>query len=506
MNSRAELLSVGEMGQADSLAIAGGTAGIVLMENAGRSISDAIMARTPIRPVTVLCGPGNNGGDGFVVARRLRDAGWPVTVALLGRREALKGDAALAADGWDGPIAPLTPDVIGSGDVVVDAVFGAGLTRAVEGPVAEALEAASALAALRVAVDVPSGVHGDSGAVWGTAMQADLTVTFFRKKPGHLLLPGRRLCGELAVTDIGIPEDVLSTIDPRQTENGPDQWGSSVPVPTLHGHKYDRGHALILGGAEMTGAARLAALAARRSGAGLVTIVSPKEAVAVYAADQPGTIVARDSAWPELLADPRRNAVLVGPGAGTGAGATEAARAITLGALGTGKAVILDADAITAFVGHRADLMQALTGKCVLTPHEGEFGRLFPASPEGQQGLSKLDRARAAARESGAVILLKGPDTVVAAADGRATINANAPPTLATAGSGDVLAGMILALLAQGMPAFEAASAACWMHGASAGAFGPGLIAEDIIDGIPNVLAGLYGERLTPANMTPPCQ
>lgn len=483
-----ELLTVDDMGLADQLAMAGGIPGHVLMDRAGTAVTAAILARWSPRPVTVLCGPGNNGGDGFVIARRLAEAGWPVRVALLGERASLRGDAAAAAAAWTGPVELATPETLDGAALVVDALFGAGLSRPLDG-LARALVKAMAGRAV-VAVDVPSGVHGDTGAVLGVAPAAALTVTFFRLKPGHLLLPGRALCGETVLADIGIPPALLDAIRPRTLVNGPALWGARHPWPRLDGHKYQRGHAVVLGGARMTGAGRLASRAALRAGAGLVTLACPPEAVLAYSLGTAAVIVepvAVDADFSALLADPRRNAVLLGPGAGTGP--QTAAR--VLAALDAGKACVLDADALTAFTEAPASLLDRLTASCLLTPHEGEFARLFPA--EARVGGDKLTRARAAAARSGAVVLLKGADTVIAAPDGRAAINANAPPDLATAGAGDALAGIALGLLAQGMDAFDAACAAAWLHGEAATAVGPGLIADDLPDALPGVLRRLKG-------------
>jgi len=481
------ILTVAEMGQADSLAITGGTPGSELMEAAGRSVAHAVMARWARRPVLVACGPGNNGGDGFVAARHLLEAGWPVMLALLGDVGGLSGDAAWAADLWTGSVHKLDANLlvdIGQGDrpLIVDAVFGAGLTRAVDGRVAEFFEAAAELDS--VAVDIPSGVHGDTGEVLGTTLPAVATVTFFRKKPGHLLLPGRDLCGDVTVADIGIPDDVLTGIAPRQAENKKALWSDDLRWPKTVGHKYSRGHGVVLGGALMTGAARLAAAAARRVGAGLVTVASPPQARLIYATDAPGLIVADLADWHQMLADPRKDVYLVGPGAGVGA----ETRLAALSVLESGRSLVLDADGLTSFAEADDGLFDALTLDCVLTPHEGEFARLFDG--EG----CKLERTLRAAEISGAVVVLKGADTVIAAPDGRAAINSNAPPDLATAGSGDVLSGLILGLRAQGVPAFQAACAAVWMHGASASTFGPGLIAEDVIDGVPAVLRQLKND------------
>ncbi len=476
-----ELLTVEEMGRADALAIEAGTPGLELMERAGAGIVRAIRRRFPRGPVLVLAGPGNNGGDGFVAARRLRDAGWPVTVSLLGSPDALKGDARSAAERFGGPVGPLATGALDGRPLVLDALFGAGLARPVDGAPAEILDAVARRGLTSVAVDVPSGVHGDSGAVLGTAAPAALTVTFFRLKPGHLLMPGRLLCGAIELVDIGIRDAVLPAIRPSAAVNEPALWADRFPWPAVTGHKYRRGHALVVGGASMTGAGRLAAAAARRVGAGLVTVVAPAAAHGVYAADAPGTIVADAGGWGDLLADPRRNAVLVGPGAGVGA----ATRAAVHDALEAGKALVLDADAISSFAEQREELYRAASAATVLTPHEAEFGRVFDAAGD------KLSRARRAAARCGAVMLLKGPDTVVAAPDGRAVINRNAPPTLATAGSGDVLAGLVLGLLAQGVDGFRAACMAVWLQGRAAAGRGPGLIAEDLIEAMPEALTAL---------------
>lgn len=484
-----ELLSVAEMYRADALTIAGGVPGPVLMEAAGAAVVQAVTERWAPHPTTVLCGPGNNGGDGFVIARLLLEAGWPVRLGLLGTRSALRGDAAVAAERWPGPIEAADPYLLDGNPLVIDALFGAGLARPLEGV---ALQIVQAMAGRTVvAVDVPSGVHGDSGQVLGAAPRAALTVTFFRRKPGHVLLPGRLLCGEVIVADIGIPERVLDEIAPQTLVNVPELWRRRFPWPKPDGHKYARGHAVVLGGGRMTGAGRLASVAALRAGAGLVTVACPPEAFPIYAAGSPSVIVAPvedDAAFGGLLADPRKTAVLLGPGAGVGVHT----RARVLAALSAGKACVLDADALTSFAEAPGDLLNRLNGRCLLTPHEGEFVRLF-----ADGGGDKLSRARAAARRSGAVLLLKGADTVIAAPDGRAVINVNAPPELATAGSGDVLAGVALGLIAQGMDSFDAACAAVWLHGEAAAAVGPGLIAEDLPGSLPAALKKLKGEAPT---------
>ena len=491
------LLTPSEMGAMDKAAIASGISGPHLMENAGRAVAEAVSARWSPRPVLVLCGPGNNGGDGFVVARRLRASGWDVRLALFGDRTRLTGDAAFHAGLWEGTIEPFSPAMLADRPLVIDAIFGAGLARDIEGEVALAIGMLIATDCDICAVDVPSGLDGATGAVRGIAAPARLTVTFFRKKPGHLLLPGRELCGETVCADIGIPDRLLADSGAACWENGPDLW--QFPWPEMSGHKYSRGHTLILGGALLTGAARLAAMAAMRIGAGLLTVAAPRTAWSVYAASLTSAMVQpiKDADdFGALLSDTRRNAILLGPGAGLG----DETQTATLAALATERAVVIDADALTSFAGNPAMLFEAIRGPCVLTPHEGEFARLFPAKGD------KLSRARAAAAQSGAVVLLKGADTVIASTDGRAVINSNAPPTLATGGSGDVLSGMITGLLAQGMAPFEAACAAAWMHGEAAASFGPGLIAEDLPGLIPGVLRSLKpttsgGTALNPGHL-----
>ncbi len=479
----AELLTVDEMARADALAIAGGTPGIELMEAAGRVAADRICERWTSRPTVVLCGPGNNGGDGFVIARLLAGRGWPVRVALYGDRGRLKGDAALAAGRWDAPAAPMSAGALAGAEIAVDAIFGAGLVRPVEGEARAAIEEIGGRPC--AAVDVPSGVDGNTGDIRGAAPAAEITVTFFRRKPGHLLMPGRALMGEVHVADIGIPASVLDEIQPARFANEPALWLDALRWPRPGDHKYSRGHAVIAGGGEMTGAARLAARAAMRIGAGMVSVLCPPEARAVYAADLVGPLVvaAPDAAaFAAYLDDPRRTAALVGPGAGVSDGPRDRA----LGALGLGKPTVLDADALTAFAGEPETLFAAVgAAPVVLTPHEGEFARLFAVAGD------KVSRTRAAAAQSGAVVLLKGADTVIAAPDGRTAINANAPPDLATAGAGDVLAGLVLGFLAQRLPPFEAACAAAWIHGAAAASFGSGLIAEDLPALVPAVLQGL---------------
>jgi NAD(P)H-hydrate epimerase len=479
------------MSQADGLAIAGGVPGHVLMENAGRAVADEVSRRYPdVRAVSVLCGPGNNGGDGFVAVRHLVDRGYAVRLGFTGDPSRLPTDAAAMARKWTGAVEPLDRKLLTKADVVVDALFGAGLARPIDGAFAKLIEAVNESGLPVIAVDVPSGVDGTTGMVRGVAVRAAATVTFFRLKPGHLLLPGRELCGETRVADIGIPDSVLETIKPKTFANQPGLWLSHFPWPKSEAHKYARGHAVVVSGPVFsTGAARLGAMGALRAGAGLVTVASPNDAVTVNASHLTAIMVrpvddAKDLAG--LLADERKNAVLIGPGIGVG----ERTKTMVLAALASEAAVVLDADAITSFANDAAALFAAIRARrapVALTPHEGEFVRLFGPVGEG----AKLEAAHAAAARSGAIVLLKGADTVVAAADGRASINATSSPWLATAGTGDVLAGMVLGLLAQRVESFAAVSAAVWMHGRAAQLYGPGLIAEDLPKMLPAVVEDL---------------
>ena len=423
-------------------------------------------------------------------------------------------DAADAARRWGGTAESCDDLDLAPAALVVDGLFGAGLALDLDGRalrlVAQVNAWASSTGRPVVAIDVPSGLDGNTGAARGAAIEARATVTFFRFKPGHLLLPGRTLCGELHLADIGTPENVLDTIRPMTFANTPDLWLNALKVPGIAGHKYTRGHALIVsGGVWTTGAARLCARGALRAGAGLVTVASPRAALTINAAHLTAIMLAPcDSAddLAALLSDPRKNALAIGPGAGVGEATAALVRA-ALASRPTGRGIVLDADALTSFAASPAELANAIrTGghNVVLTPHEGEFARLFnaeghllesnnrTASSHEAQFHSKLDRARNAAVQMGATLILKGPDTVVAHPDGRAAIAFDAPPWLATAGSGDVLAGFVCGLLAQGMDMFEAACAAVWMHGTAARNFGPGLIAEDLPEALPGVLRQLY--------------
>jgi hydroxyethylthiazole kinase-like uncharacterized protein yjeF len=495
-----ELLTTEQMARADRMTIESGVPSIELMESAAVAIArvtSRILQRTSGRRVLVLCGPGNNGGDGYVAARLLRAQRYKVRVASLVPPDKLRGDAARAAAGWTCGVTPAQDCDFAGVDLVIDALFGTGLARDLD-PAAQTL--VNRLNQWRretrqsvVSVDIPSGVDGTTGAIRGAAVEADETVTFFRLKTGHILLPGRTRCGRLTCAHIGIRATTLESMDVRTFVNMPELWRAALPKPRVEGHKYSRGHALVVsGGASFTGAARLSASAALRAGAGLVTLASPADALIVNASALTSVMVRpADGAngLAVVLADERKNAVAIGPGLGV---SEESCRQVEVALTPQAyrRAAVLDADALTSFESDPFRLWRATRaapGPVVMTPHAGEFSRLF-AECDGDRTLrSKLDKARDAARVSGAVVLYKGPDTVVAAPDGRASIMTWATPWLATAGSGDVLTGIVAGLLAQRMDGFLAASCAVWMHARAAETFGPGLIADDIIDGLPKV-------------------
>jgi len=491
-----EVLTTAEMERADRLTIAAGTPGFALMLSAGQAVAEAAMELVEEGAILVVAGPGNNGGDGFVAAAELAARGREVSVILLCERDSLQGDAASAAKGWKHPVLPFNPQAIGRPALIIDALFGAGLNRPVTGEPHDVIEAINANGAPVLAVDLPSGINGSSGAVMGVAIRATETVTFFRRKPAHLLLPGRIHCGRVLVADIGIDPHVLEEIKPQTFENIPQTWREAFPVPRIDGHKYARGHAIVVSGdIAATGAARMSARGSLRAGAGLVTLASPRDALAVNAAALTAVMVRPIDTvieFAELLADKRFNACVIGPGAGLG----ERTRNFVLTALSARRGLVLDADALTSFAEAPDRLFEAIKAsgdpQVVLTPHEGEFPRLFSDISNKHPLRSKLERVRAAAERSGAIVLLKGPDTVVASPDGRAAIAANAPPWLATAGAGDVLSGIIAGFLAQGVAAFEAASIGVWMHGEAAREAGPGLIAEDLPEVMPAVFRHLY--------------
>jgi len=477
--SARQILTVAEMSRADAAAIAAGTPGLTLMERAGTAVADAVCARFARQAATVLCGPGNNGGDGYVAARVLKARGWSVEVRQLG--EPATQDAQAASARWDGVTKPLNGAL--EPGLWIDALFGAGLSRPLAGPAAAAALRMAEAPERVVAVDVPSGLPGDTGKPLGPAACAALTVTFHAKKPAHLLQPGRDRCGEVVVADIG-----LGPTASKLVENGPELWLPRFPWPTAASHKHARGRLVVVSGeAWSTGAARLAARAGLRIGAGLVTVLSPPEALPVNAAHLEAVMLRSFETDLELeQAAKDVDAAVIGPAAGVG----EPTLLNVLALARTGAALVLDADAITVFRDDPEELFSLLDRDDVLTPHPGEFERLFPgllaASPE------RIAAARKAAERAGAVVLLKGADTVIAAPDGRAAVNVNGSPWLATAGSGDVLAGFIGGLIAQGMESFEAACAGAWIHAECAELHGPGLISEDLPGLAPHILRRLY--------------
>jgi hydroxyethylthiazole kinase-like uncharacterized protein yjeF len=471
------------------------------MEHAGRAVADAAIKLAPFGgTILVLCGPGNNGGDGFVAARILAGRGYQISLILLGDRDRLEGDAKAMADLWDGRVGGVSDFASSKVDLIIDALFGAGLTRPLDGEAAELVRSMNQSGKPILAVDIPSGIDGNTGQICSVAVQAHSTVTFFRLKPAHILYPGRKLCGSVILADIGIPVGVLDQIKPKLRLNSSDLWCDVIRVPDEEGHKYNRGHLIVLsGGAESTGAARLAAHAAARIGAGLVTVASPSEALLVNAAAL-SDIMVRSSDGVEglkrLLEDRRRNAVILGPGNGVSEGLREC---VSL-ALASGRSLVLDADALMSFEGEAAGLKSLIlhshSEKVVATPHDGEFSRLFKNEPDILSVKDRLGRALAVAKFLGIVVVLKGPDCVIAAPDGRATINQNGTPWLATAGSGDVLAGIIGGLLAQGAEAYQAASAAVWLHAEAGRLIGPGLLAHDLPLALRNVVSRLISEQV----------
>ena len=502
-----EILTITQMYEADRLAVIGGVPSIVLMENAGAGIARSLLEHWgQAHSVLILCGPGNNGGDGYVAARLLVEQGLNVRLINVLPDVQLSGDAAIAAGRYDGAVEALAKDIpvdsliddLSSFDVVVDAMFGAGLSRDLDGGIARLVEAVNDNDTPVLCVDVPSGIDGDTGAVCGCAIKASVTLTFFRRKPGHLLLPGREHCGCLHIVDIGIDNQVLNVIKPHCFANEPALWRGKLPTVETDQHKYSRGHVLaVSGGHCKTGAARLAAIGALRVGAGLVSVASPPDALNENAAHLTAIMIKafeNSTSLAKLLEDKRLNSVVIGPGFGVG----EPMRKCVEAVLSSGAKAVIDADGITGFASESdCDAEQRLFSAIkalperdvVLTPHEGEFKRLFGLI-EG----SKLEKAAGAAQLSGATIVYKGADTVIASpcSDQQTiVINGNAPANLATAGSGDVLAGIIAGLMAQGLSGFDAACAGVWMHGEAARLFGPGLISEDLPHMLPRVWSDL---------------
>lgn len=504
-----EILTSAQMRATEHAAIdSGAVTGLELMECAGRKVVDAVLHHWGIHQESpcsalILCGPGNNGGDGFVVARVLADLGWQVTVCLYGNPDTLPPDARCNYDRWarSNAVHPLTHkifDALAADTFIIDALFGTGLTRPLDAVLAQTLQQlASTPARGRIAIDAPSGLCMDSGRSLGYVAAADLTVTFHRAKIGHYLAEGPDACGALDVADIGLHGGVSPLSHTALLD-----WNTARGAQkTTSGHKYTHGHALVVsGGPGKGGAARLAARAALRIGAGLVTLACPPAALQENACRLDAIMLhpLRDGDdLARALDDPRVNTLCLGPGGGMGPREAGLLRA----ALHAGRPTVVDADALTLLAQGAAGF-DALGPDMVLTPHAGEFARLFPdiaakldGTPTRGPAYSKCDATCAAAARAGCVVLLKGPDTTIAAPDGRSAINAahygRAVPWLATAGAGDVLAGMITGLMARGLPAFDAACAAAWLHVETARHFGPGLIAEDLPETLPRTLRAL---------------
>ncbi|WP_374313418.1 NAD(P)H-hydrate dehydratase [Dongia sp.] len=484
------VVTAAEMRAAERAYFARGNDSYALMRKAGAAVADSIhQAHAGVDgEILVLCGPGNNGGDGFVIADLLRRAGRPVSVTAMRAPESYTGDAGEAVKTWldGGSVLPFDPAALPKAAIIVDALFGIGLDRPLEGKVATLIDWVNRSGADIWSVDIPSGISADDGRVLGTAIRAKHTVTFGWAKVGHLLLPGKIHCGRLEVAPIGLEGDLLAP-NHATWRNAPSAWLSLLPQPGPLDHKYSRGHALVIGSSDMPGAGRLAALAARRIGAGMLSVAAPAATLPLYMADQPGIIArpaARADDLVEILMDRRVSAVLVGSGLVPNAAAREA----VITGLAAGRPSVVDGGGLTAFADRPDDLFTLGRGDIVLTPHDGEFARLFPdLGPE----LGKLARIRQAASRARSVIVLKGADSAIAAPNGQVLINDAASPYLATAGSGDVLAGLILGLLAQGMPAYQAAAAGVWFHAQAGLALGPGLIAEDLPGAIPGLLRDL---------------
>ncbi|MEE8258611.1 MAG: NAD(P)H-hydrate dehydratase [Sphingomonadales bacterium] len=485
-DSQYAVLTAGEMIAAERAAFDAGIPAFTLMLSAGRGFAKAVSHRKKPGKILFLNGPGNNGGDGWVAAELLRRKGWQVFCCALKIPDDGSCAAAEAYGKWQGEVVEF-PDDLSSFDVIVDALFGTGLERPVEGRAAEWINAANETEALRIAVDIPSGISSDSGEVLGTAFAAGLTVTFSQKKRGHVLMPGLELCGDVEVVDIGI-EPVAATV----FENDPGIWKDKIPHPGKGDYKQTRGHLLVIGGeAGMSGAGRMAARAGLRSGAGLVTTLAPAAALSAYAEKQLA-VMSRGYGSPgefsEVITSGKFSAFVIGPGNGVGA----ETRGRVLEVLATGKPCALDADALTSFEGNPKALFKKLHENAVLTPHLGEFRRLWPGlDPSQDSGTDKITAVQKASARAGAVVLLKGPDTVIAHPGGRALVNVHASPHLATAGSGDVLAGIIGGFLTQKVAPLLAAGAGAWIHGEAGIRLGQGLIAEDLIEEIPHVLKKL---------------
>ena len=484
------ILTCDEVRAAEQRAVEAGISLWALMQKAGQACADVLHAEFPEGRVIVLAGPGNNGGDAFVAAQRLRDLGRNVWLYDLAPNRDRTPEGANALNALTGARQPLEDMRLTSDDIVLDGLFGAGLSRPLEGEAAFAVEQVNASGAKVVAIDVPSGVNGDAGAIPGPAIRADVTVTFCAKKPAHVLQPAASLCGEVIPAEIGFGRFIDDAAHPLH-ENAPALWASALRWPEATSHKHQRGRlAVVSGGLANTGAARLAAQSGLRIGAGLVTLLCPPAALMVVASSVTAVMTSSFASADDLVTQTERSsAVIIGPAAGV----TDATRANVEALCRAGRSLVLDADALTVFAGQPDQLQSILPPSAILTPHTGEFERLFPGMLASSA--NKIDAVRAAAARIGATVLLKGADTIIAAPDGRATVNTHATPFLATAGSGDVLAGIIGGLLAQGLAAYDAARAATWLHGDAGLKAGAGLTAEDLDGALRIAIQDLYVAR-----------
>ncbi len=460
-----------------------------MMVNAGSAVAACALREYPqsVR-FAVFCGPGNNGGDGYVAAHVLKQSGANVDLYQYGRAPD-SGDALSARNLWHDDVRSLQAYNAEPGDTIIDALFGAGLSRPLDEELCQLIDQINKSEMPVIAADLPSGIDGRTGNLPANsskearALKAAHTVTFMCRKPGHVLLPGKEACGVVEVFDIGIPERILLEKQQNMHINTPDLWSTQMPAGSPETHKYSIGHLCVFSGpANATGAARLSANAGLRAGAGVVTLLAPKQAMETNAAHLTAIMLKEATAATidALKSDRRMTAFVLGPGYGLGEETRR--RALDL----AGKPLILDADGISAFAENSSELFDTLKShetSCIMTPHEGEFARLFP-DLAADRTMSKIDLARTAAKRANAIIVYKGSDTVIAAPDSRVAVNINAPAWLATAGSGDVLAGIAGGLLAQGTPPFEAACAAVWLHGKAGTHAGQGLTAETLIEAI----------------------
>lgn len=495
MTKQTELLSADQMQQVDRTAAISGINTFELMENAGRSVAEQVLKyEHAVSPLIVVVGGGNNGGDGYIAAELLRKTGIATTVLRVGSMPIAGSDADKAKQGYGGNLLSLASDTTQIPNkirstlieckMIIDALFGAGLRREVTGVVASLIETINQLDCPIISVDLPSGLDGNDNIVKGAAVQATQTVTFFLAKPAHYLFPGRKLCGELIVKQIGLNEAHLSSISaPVVHRNAPKLFTIHLPMPNEKAHKYQRGHVLVRSGPiNSTGASRLSAGTALTCGAGAVTLASSDQALAVNAAHLTAVMLAlcnNLADWLALLRNKNTNVAVIGPGNGI----DEQIKDCVLESLKHPASLVLDADALSCWEDSPERFICALQNAkapVVLTPHSAEFDRVF-RSTKIVDLPSKLHQAQAAAKLTKAVVIYKGADTVIASPDGQACINCNAPPWLATAGSGDVLAGAVASLHAQGMPLFESAMAAVWLHGEAATALGYPLTAEQLL-------------------------